>query len=102
MSIEAYDYGVKDGSDAERKRILDWIENNRSSIELVDDVYIYRDHFDSESLMEFISSGSSKIIHRDHEKAVAYKVIKFLESLVSDPSNVTLEGAIQLLKEELK
>ena len=54
MSIEAYDYGKKDGAAEERKRILDWIEENRSGVEIDDGVFMYRDHFRSEDLIAFI------------------------------------------------
>jgi hypothetical protein len=57
MGIDAYDYGVKDGIAAERKRIRDWIESNRRAFELDDDVFIYRDGFNSEDLLKFIDSG---------------------------------------------
>ena len=53
--IEAYDLGREDGRDEERKRISDWVEKNRTKMELVDGVYIYRDHFTSTSLLEFIN-----------------------------------------------
>ena len=39
----------------ERKRISDWIEENRSYIELDAGVGIYRDNFDSQSLLKFIN-----------------------------------------------
>lgn len=54
MSIEAYDYGKKDGVAEERKRILDWVRDNRTQFELVDGHYFYRDHFQSEDLIRFI------------------------------------------------
>lgn len=54
MSIEAYDFGKQDGIAEERRRILDWVEEHRSKFELADGACIYRDHFDSESLVEFI------------------------------------------------
>ncbi len=57
MGIDAYDYGVKDGVATERKRIRDWIESNRRAFELDDDVFIYRDGFNSEDLLKFIDSG---------------------------------------------
>ncbi len=57
MSIDAYDYGVQDGIAAERKRIRDWVESNRRAFELDDDVFIYRDGFNSEDLLKFIDSG---------------------------------------------
>ncbi len=43
----------------ERARILQWIEENRSAIELEPGEYIYRDHFNSESLIAFIK-GENK------------------------------------------
>ena len=55
MSIDAYDYGKKDGIAEERKRILDWVESNRRSIALSDDVVMYRDSFNSEDLIDFIN-----------------------------------------------
>lgn len=39
----------------ERKRISDWIEENRKYIELDAGVGIYRDNFDSQSLLKFIN-----------------------------------------------
>ena len=57
MGIDAYDYGVKDGIAAERKRIRDWVESNRRAFELDDDVFIYRDGFTSEDLLKFLDSG---------------------------------------------
>lgn len=54
VSIEAYDYGKKDGIAEERKRILEWIESNRSTFELVDGEFFYRDHFQSEDIIRFI------------------------------------------------
>jgi hypothetical protein len=57
MGIDAYDYGIKDGIAAERKRIRDWVESNRRAFELDDDVFIYRDSFGSEDLLRFIDSG---------------------------------------------
>jgi hypothetical protein len=41
----------------ERTRILMWIEENRSALELTDDVTIYRDHFDSDRLIDFIKEN---------------------------------------------
>lgn len=58
--IEAYDLGREDGRDEERKRISDWIERNRTKIKLVDGVYIYRDHFTSTSLLEFINDAEKE------------------------------------------
>lgn len=47
--------GVQIGIDEERQRILEWIEENRTGMELADDVVMYRDHFRSEDLIRFIS-----------------------------------------------
>jgi hypothetical protein len=53
--IEAYDLGREDGIAEERKRITDWIKEHREGFELIEgDVFMYRDHFNSESLLEFI------------------------------------------------
>ena len=52
--IEAYDLGREDGVAEERKRVLDWIEDNRRKFEIDDDVFIYRDSFNSEDLIRFI------------------------------------------------
>jgi hypothetical protein len=52
--IEAYDVGRADGVAEERKRIRDWIESNRRKLEFSDDVFIYRDSFNSEDLIDFI------------------------------------------------
>ncbi len=57
MSIEAYDYGKKDGIAEERKRIVDWVHNHRTELPLLDGYSIFRDRFDSESLLKFIESG---------------------------------------------
>jgi len=52
--IEAYDLGREDGAAEERKRILDWLEKNRTGIEIDDGVFMYRDHFRSEDIIAFI------------------------------------------------
>ncbi len=57
MSIEAYDYGEKDGIAEERKRIVDWVMSRRTELPLLDGHSIFRDHFTSESLLKFIESG---------------------------------------------
>ena len=57
MSIEAYDYGKSDGVAEERARIREWVLANRRAIELDDDVFMYRDSFNSEDLLRFIDSG---------------------------------------------
>lgn len=51
--IKAFQQGV----DEERARILAWIEDNRSGIEFEPGEVIYRDHFNSESLIAFILEG---------------------------------------------
>ena len=43
-----------DGVWEERARILQWIEENRSGIEFEPGEVIYRDHFNSQSLIAFI------------------------------------------------
>lgn len=48
-----------DGAREERDRILQWIEENRSAIELEPGEYIYRDHFNSESLIAFINGENN-------------------------------------------
>jgi hypothetical protein len=45
----------------EQTRILKWIESNRSTIELEAGVNIYRDHFDSESLIAFIEAKDEEV-----------------------------------------
>jgi hypothetical protein len=46
--------GYEAGEASERERILKWIEKNRSGVEIEDGVFMYRDHFSSESLIAFI------------------------------------------------
>jgi hypothetical protein len=41
------------------ERIIKWIEENRSALELEPGEYIYRDHFNSQSLIAFIK-GENK------------------------------------------
>jgi hypothetical protein len=60
VSIEAYDYGKKDGIAEERKRIRDWVEANRRSFEIDDGVFFYRDSFNSEDLLRFIDGKLPK------------------------------------------
>ena len=50
---------VNEGSLKERERIVAWIEENRSAIEIEPGEYIYRDHFNSQSLIAFIK-GENK------------------------------------------
>jgi hypothetical protein len=58
--IEAYDLGRADGIAEERQRIKDWIESNRRKLEFSDDVFMYRDSFNSEDLMDFIDGKKRK------------------------------------------
>jgi hypothetical protein len=51
-----YLFGHEVGEMDLRQRLLDWIEENRSAIELEDGVFMYRDHFSSEDLIVFIKS----------------------------------------------
>jgi hypothetical protein len=46
--------GVQIGIDEERQRIIEWIEENRSGVEIEDGVFMYRDHFRSEDLIKVI------------------------------------------------
>jgi hypothetical protein len=48
--LHSYNIGFEDASE----RIIAWIEENRSAIELEPGNNIYRDHFNSESLIAFI------------------------------------------------
>jgi hypothetical protein len=50
---------INEGSLKERERIVAWIEENRSAIEFEPGEIIYRDHFNSQSLLAFIK-GESK------------------------------------------
>jgi hypothetical protein len=52
-------HSYKAGVEYANERIIKWIEENRSAIELEPDVYIYRDHFNSQSLIAFIK-GENK------------------------------------------
>ena len=60
MSIEAYDYGKSDGIAQERARIRDWVIRNRRAIELDEDVFMYRDSFNSEDLLRFIDTNEEQ------------------------------------------
>jgi hypothetical protein len=60
MSIEAYDYGKKDGIAEERKRIRDWVVANRRSFEIDDGVFFFRDSFSSQDLIDFIDGKERK------------------------------------------
>lgn len=48
--LHSYSVGFEDAN----ARIVKWIEDNRSALELEPGEYIYRDHFNSESLIAFI------------------------------------------------
>lgn len=50
--IKSYNEGQQDA----RKEILDWIEENRTFIELEAGIGITRDHFTSNDLIAFIDS----------------------------------------------
>lgn len=47
------------GKISERARILTWIEANRSAIEFEPGEVIYRDHFNSQSLIAFINGSKT-------------------------------------------
>ena len=53
--LHSYNVGVEDAN----ARIIKWIEENRSALELEPGEYIYRDHFNSQSLIAFIK-GENK------------------------------------------
>ena len=52
---QEYQEGVR----AERERIIKWIEENRSALELEPGEYLYRDHFNSQSLITFIKGENN-------------------------------------------
>ena len=52
---QMFDFGYMAAVD----RIIAWIEDNRSALEIGEDEYIYRDHFNSQSLIAFIK-GENK------------------------------------------
>jgi hypothetical protein len=60
VSIEAYDYGKSDGVAQERARIRDWVIRNRQAFELDDNVFMYRDSFNSEDLLRFIDTNEEQ------------------------------------------
>lgn len=47
------------GKISERARILSWIEANRTAIELEPGNFLYRDHFNSQSLIAFINGSKT-------------------------------------------
>lgn len=48
------EYAYEFGRTERELEIISWIEGNRSALELEPGEYIYRDHFNSESLIAFI------------------------------------------------
>jgi hypothetical protein len=50
----------KAGRDHERERIIKWIEENRTGMELAEGVVMYRDRFKSEDLIAFIKGESNE------------------------------------------
>lgn len=50
--LHSYSVGFEDAN----ARIIKWIEENRSTIELEPGAYLYRDHFNSQSLIDFIKA----------------------------------------------
>ncbi len=53
--LHSYNVGVEDAN----ARIIEWIEANRSAIELEPGNNLYHDHFNSQSLIAFIK-GENK------------------------------------------
>lgn len=49
--------GFKHGEQALAEKIKEWIEANRTYMEIEAGIGIYRDHFTSEDLIKFIDSG---------------------------------------------
>jgi hypothetical protein len=47
--------GIQIGIDEERQRIIEWIEENRSGVEMDGGFIMYRDHFRSEDLIRVIN-----------------------------------------------
>jgi hypothetical protein len=52
--------GMQIAGAEERKRIADWVEENRSAIEIEPGNNMYRDHFNSESLLKFLEEGEAE------------------------------------------
>jgi hypothetical protein len=46
---------ILDGVRKERERISNWIDENRTYVEVEAGIGFYRDHFDSKSLLNFIN-----------------------------------------------
>ncbi len=55
MSVETDQMLLELGRESERERISKWIEEHRTAIELDAGIYIYREHFDSQMLLDFIN-----------------------------------------------
>lgn len=47
--------GIQIGIDEERQRIIEWIEENRSGIQMDGGFIMYRDHFRSEDLIRVVN-----------------------------------------------
>ncbi len=45
---------------AERERVVRWVEEHRSALELEPEVFIYRDHFNSRSLIAFLRGDDAQ------------------------------------------
>lgn len=52
-------FGYELGAIDRAEEIIKWIEENRSAIELEPGNFLYRDHFNSQSLIAFIRDGKS-------------------------------------------
>lgn len=53
----SYEFGHTMGIADERERIIKWIDAHRRGLEVDAGIVLYRDSFDSESLLDFINSG---------------------------------------------
>lgn len=62
MRIKSYYEGQVDKHNEIVDSLLQWINNNRSGIEIEDDIYIHRDHFDSDDLIKFIKEDAPWIM----------------------------------------
>ena len=58
-NAKAFVLGFEAGEAAEQDRIIKWIEANRRKFELDDNVFIYRDSFNSNDLIAFIRGGKN-------------------------------------------
>jgi hypothetical protein len=57
----SYDFGYSMGAIDLRQKLLEWIENNRTAIELDAGMAVWRDHFTSEDLIEFIIKATDSV-----------------------------------------